>query len=280
LVFPYPNLETRQDNATHFHGMKSTQNRLIRMQAVSAFTLIELLVVIAIIAILASLLLPALSRAKEKSRRVVCIGNLKQLQAGWSMYVGDSGDYMPTNSWDHVGGDAAGSTLDSWVVGNARDNTTSDEMKGSIFPYTPNPDSYHCPSDYSKCWDGSTSRFRSYSMECYIGGYDQIDGSKRYKTKLPWLLDPPSTVFVFIDEDDQSIEDGSLAIKGAPDNTWYNLPASRHLWGPTLSFLDGHVEWWQWQGGPIKYQGRPQGATAAQIPDLRRLQAAIPSPDL
>ncbi|HQC43124.1 MAG TPA: type II secretion system protein [Verrucomicrobiota bacterium] len=76
------------------------EKRVLRLRGYAApsgggFTLLELLVVIAVIAILATLILPALSRAKEKSRSVNCLNNLRQMVIAAHVYTADSEDYYP-----------------------------------------------------------------------------------------------------------------------------------------------------------------------------------------
>lgn len=250
------------------------------------FTLIELLVVIAIIAILASLLLPALVRAKQKAQAVTCINNQKQLSLGWIMYSNDNTDHLvpngdlaaqPTSSTDP--NLQPGGSLSQWCPGTMQGVSAWDVTyieAGLIYPYVNNFNVYKCPADHTTYPMNSSlgkPRVRSMSMNCWMNPMNiwvasAANGVDIFKT----VNDVSRTLgtskgFVFIDENPYSIDDGYFAVNINQPNQWVNAPATYHNNAGGISYADGHSEIKKWSDAKvIEENTQSMGSNGSNFP--------------
>lgn len=256
-----------------------------RSRAGGGFTLIELLVVLAIIAILAGLLLPALSRAKGQASRIACLGNYRQLQLCWLMYVDDHQDRLPPNATTSgAGREGWSATAQTWVTGNAwTDTTTTNLERGMLFPYHRSVQIYKCPADRSTVRDeGKIPRTRSVAMSNYMNDHpDPADRSCWHR--LSQVVDPPpSRALVFMDEHAGSIENARFLITQPGVWSWIDHPATRHLRGTVLTLADGHAEAWKWLERNTLYADQLKGwvqrvpGISGRDRDLTRVHATVP----
>jgi prepilin-type N-terminal cleavage/methylation domain-containing protein len=223
------------------------------------FTLIELLTVIATIALLAALLLPVLSKAKIKAQRTSCLSNLRQLGLAWIMYKDDNSGFLAESY--PLNRTADGVNPDAWVQGVMTnvDEAGNAELirQGKLFLYNQNVPIYHCPTDQGVTIGGTVvPTVRSYSMNCFMGARDPSLASipRSAAGFVPFYakdsnLPRPSELWVLLDEDERSIDDGFF-VTDPTARVWMNLPAMsarRHGYSYALDFADGHSEVWRYK---------------------------------
>jgi prepilin-type N-terminal cleavage/methylation domain-containing protein/prepilin-type processing-associated H-X9-DG protein len=240
---------------------RRSEEKRLHAPAREGFTLIELLVVIAIIAILAAMLLPALSRAKDRGNAASCLSNTRQLQVCWVMYATDNNDAIVYNaiSDSHAWIDGTGNGNLSYELPGA--TNVAIIRKGMLFKYNSQERIYVCPGQKTvtltpnRVVPLTPARSFSISGQMHGGtwGGRQVDAvvlganppsAGPYRKTIQINRPGPSMAFVFVDEG-ATIDDGYFAVR-VIDDLWQNYPAYRHGGSATLSFADGHSELKKW----------------------------------
>ncbi|MBL9167616.1 MAG: prepilin-type N-terminal cleavage/methylation domain-containing protein [Verrucomicrobiales bacterium] len=215
------------------------------------FTLIELLVVVVIIGVLASLLLPALTRAKARAHEISCVNRMRQWTVALTMYAAESEDRLPRESFI-----PGGTVLNLWaqvrhplaadVWYNALPRLIDQPEAADFAPSAVRGDFYrrerlmHCPS----------ATFPSGAAKDQVTFFSVAMNSKLVRPSSPGLVMlgsvvRPSSTVAFLDNrlpDEPKVHPGQIDQDLGQPSAYASRFVTRHQQRGTLSFLDGHVE--------------------------------------
>jgi prepilin-type processing-associated H-X9-DG protein len=205
------------------------------------------------------MLLPALSKAKDKAKQVACINNLKQLGLAFVMYVDDNNDVMPTPGSKS----ALGAQPEDWVwwqvsaVGGRPSMRTAD--KSVIAPYLGNfnENLFLCPADRDaqdrrQKWEANKTQefyFYSYSLNSRsrdgIATYITPNRSEIIRNKLSKVRKPTDKIMLAEERGSSNDGPGGSTVLSIDDGRWVppsNVLTMRHNQKADVSFADGHAE--------------------------------------
>src|SRR4030042_595803 len=242
----------------------------IMMSKSRGFTLIELLVVIAIIAILMAILMPALNRVKEQGKRMVCLGNLKQMGLAWIMYA-DENDGKLVNgaigfsnsnpTWGDHRNELA--WIDAFSIDNL-DVQIQGIKDGALWPYLKDVKLYKSPT--GKRLPNGLPQALTYaimfSMNAVNHPWTQGVRGAHVKNMSDITNPSPALRLVFIDEGYMTSDAYAVYYRA---EHWFDSPPVRPRDGATVSFADGHSDPWKWKGTDTIQHARYEENTGPQV---------------